>query len=43
MADAGVRAIDAAGGKVKPTGWAVVNPDIVEAMQGRGKRERADG
>ncbi len=27
----------------KPTGWAVVNTDIVEAMQGRGKRERVDG
>lgn len=43
MADAGVRAIDAAGGKIKPTGWAVVNADIAEAMQGRGKREPSDG
>jgi hypothetical protein len=43
MADAANRATADAEGKAKPTGWAVVNADIVEAMQGRGKRERTDG
>lgn len=43
MADAACRATAEAEGKAKPTGWAVMNADIAEALNGRGRRERSDG
>lgn len=43
MAEAACRATAEAEGNAKPTGWAVVNSDIAAALNGRGKRERADG
>lgn len=43
MAEAACRATAETEGNAKPTGWTVVNRDIVDALNGQGKRERADG